>query len=120
MSSDTLRLSRAAARNSSLVWLYLRPQWVGVVAATVLSATLGAISAVIGVLVGPCIQLVSGPRDAELSFAALFGPLIGDGIAGALGRATMPAAELLASVPLLLGTLALLRAAMSVGQWFLW
>lgn len=104
----------------SFVAAYLKPLWIGVLTATLLSALLGVLGAVIGALVGPCLQVLSAAATETLGFEAMFGPRIGAWISGWLNRPGLPAGELLRLLPWALASLALVRAAMTLCQWFLW
>lgn len=103
-----------------LVQHYLRPTLPSVIVATICSLPLGMLAAVIGVLVGPCVQIISGPRDAVVELNVLIGPQLGPWISALFGTRTIQAMDLLEALPVWLVAVAALKAAFSLVHWFLW
>jgi len=106
--------------NSSLVWFYLKPFIWGLLAAGVMAGLLGVVTALVGALVGPCIQILTAPKESILSFVDLLGPRLGAGIAGLAGTSGLMTGELLRRLPLALIILAFFKATLGLAQWYLW
>lgn len=92
-----------------------------VLTATLCSILLGFVSAVIASLVGPSLKLLAHPNSTEsFSFIELFGPRIGAFLAHLTPYSHLESDTLLRSLPFLLAGIALIRALLSSGIWYMW
>ena len=118
---ETVNIPAPAMRdNKALLWFYLRPLMSGLSAALVMAAALGVVSALVAALVGPCVQVITAPRDEHIQFVALFGEWLGPMITRFYGESGISAGDLLKQLPWLLVALALSKSLLGLAQWFLW
>ena len=112
-------MARSKASNQ-FVWTYLRPEWPALAATVAMAAILGLVTAGVTTLVGPCLQVVTADRHELQSLVQLLGPRLGGLVSAVAGRDAVMAGELLAALPPMLGALAVIKAGLGLGQWFLW
>jgi len=118
---ETVNIPAPAMRdNKALLWFYLGPLMGGLSAALVMAAALGVVSALVAALVGPCVQVITAPRDEHMQFVALFGEWLGPIITRFYGESGISAGDLLKQLPWLLVVLALSKSVLGLAQWFLW
>ena len=118
---ETVNIPAPAMRaNKALLWFYLKPLMGGLSAALVMAAALGVVSALVAALVGPCVQVITAPRDEHMQFVALFGEWLGPIITRFYGESGISAGALLKQLPWLLVVLALSKSVLGLAQWFLW
>lgn len=100
---------------------YLKPHLATMAIATGLSLALGLVSAMVYGLVGPALKVLMTPEPStRIPLIDLFGENISRMLETATGRHDFAAAELWAVLPLLLLSLAAVRAICGAASWFLW
>lgn len=112
-------LAAATTSNGRFVWNYLKPLLPGLSVATGLSIALGLVSAALGALVGPSLQIISATPGTVLTFKALFSPRLGEIATALAGTPGMTASDLLTKLPPLLIILAIVKAVVGSSQWLL-
>jgi ABC-type multidrug transport system fused ATPase/permease subunit len=78
------------------------------------------VSAAVGALLGPAVQIISAPRSQLLEFTELFGRVQGQWVASAVGKGSIDAGTLFTWVPALLLAAGAARALLAAGLWFFW
>ena len=107
--------------NRAFLRYFLLRHWGAVLTATLSSILLGFLSALIASLVGPSLKLLAHPDSNEIfSFAELFGPKIGAIVSQLTPYSHLGSATLLHMLPFLLAGVALVRAILSSGTWYIW
>ena len=88
--------------------------------ATFCSLTLGIVTTLLFALIGPALQTVESGADTKLIFKDLLGPWLGAAAASISGREYVLGGDLWQYLPISIIGLAVTRALLGSGQWFLW
>ncbi len=104
-----------------MILKHLRPQLLSIVCASLLSVLLGGVSALLALSIGPAMQLFLAAADApDQAVSSLVGEHLAALFAYFTGVDVVSRAWLLQIVPVTLLGLAVVRATLSIGQWFIW
>lgn len=89
---------------------------------TVFALGLGVVSALLGVLIGPSVSLLMGPRDPDspLQYKDMFGERLGPWFQDLVGAHIQTQGDFFTWLPFLLLMVAGLRATFGSSQWFIW
>jgi ABC-type multidrug transport system fused ATPase/permease subunit len=111
---------RRFSSNASLVRFYLGPEIPFIIIALVCALLLGVVSAIVAALVGPALQIISAARDAEFTTTQLLGESIAKYLKIVVTDESFSAGYLLSVVPLALISVSVVKALVSLVQWYLW
>ena len=106
--------------NASLVRFYLSSEIPYIVVALFCSLILGVVSAIVATLVGPALQVISADKDATFTTTQLVGESYARYLKFVLEQDSFTAGYLLSAVPLVLVGVSLVKALVSLLQWYLW
>jgi ABC-type multidrug transport system fused ATPase/permease subunit len=106
--------------NASLVRFYLGREIPYIVVALTCSLILGVVSAIVATLVGPALQVISAAKDATFTTTQLVGESYARYLKFVLEQDSFTAGYLLSVVPLVLVGVSLIKALVSLVQWYLW
>ncbi len=104
-----------------MIWKFLRPQLLSIVCASIMSLVLGAVSALIAIAIGPTIQLFMNYQETGTkTVESLVGQRLAAIVHWVTGIDSVSVDWLWSMIPITLVLLAVTRATLSVGQWFMW
>lgn len=115
-----MALAATSHTHKTLLRRYLRPEWPSVVVASTGALAMAAAASLVGILVGPCLQIIVAPRDTLHRLDTLLDPRLGGVAARWLGAEALTGRELLAILPMALGAVAGVKAILGLIQWYLW
>ncbi len=98
----------------------LRPWRLRVLSAHAAAVCLGIVAALMGLLIGPAMQLLLGPTDATISWDVLFGVHWSRLLADLLPGSGIAASEIFKILPLALVTIATAKSLLTFWQWYTW
>lgn len=98
----------------------LRPWRFRVLSAHAAALILGLVAAMLGIVIGPAMQLLLAPSERMVPWAELIGPAWSSWLNGWLPPEGVSTAELYAVLPFLLVGIATFKSALTFWQWFTW
>lgn len=110
----------ALKSNAALVRHYLLPQALSLIAATIAALLLGIVAALVSAAVGPALLGIKSTGDHLFTMSELLGPRLGVFAQRLTGIQALTASDLLKRLPLILISLAGIKAILSLAQWFTW
>ena len=108
------------ASHARLLWHYLRPLVPSLAVAMLFAALLALVASLVTTLIGPAMQILTANGQEELTYDLLLGPRLAPWVASWTGSPGTTAGQMLRVLPVLLLSLAALRAFLTFVQWYLW
>lgn len=103
-----------------VVWWALEKRLGIWVLGTLLALLLGLVTTILGLLVGPVLQVVQSPNQTSFLLTSMVGDFWGGVIGHLLGRESLSGQELLVIGPWALMICATIKSGVTAGHWYLW